>query len=143
MACLSVGCIVSMLTGDVMVLRDEVLPANLYSNIIAGALALVCLVRFVALLVRDGAAADDGKEAAVFTPPVVLAGLVSLAYTYGMESIGFYTSTFVCMFVLYFGFENWDKTKILRGLSFSLGLCALFYVTFTCMKIYLPDAMLF
>lgn len=140
--CFSAGCIASMAGGGALVLRDEVMPADLYSNVIAAALGAACIVRLF-LLYGKNAPADAQKKVVVFTQPTVLIGAISLLYTLGIASVGFYISTFICMFALFFGFERWEASRAPKGLAFSLGLCVMFYVTFTYMKIYLPDAMLF
>ncbi|MCL1999814.1 MAG: tripartite tricarboxylate transporter TctB family protein [Planctomycetes bacterium] len=140
--CFSIGCIKSMLGGSSIVLRDEILPANLYSNVLAGFLIFVCIIRLVVLYGKN-AVADDDKKIILFTPTAFLIAACSIIYAIGITSIGFYISSFICLLALFLGFENWNRAKIGTGLIFSIGLCIIFYVTFSYMKIYLPDAIFF
>lgn len=140
----SVACILSTSGGSALILQDESLPAHVYSNILAGLLIAVCAVRLAMMFVfRMAGPRPEDEPAPVFSPSALLIAICSIFYTIGITYIGFYISTFVCMLVLYLGFENWQKRKLRVGVIFSLGLCLIFYVSFYFLKIYLPDGLLF
>jgi len=139
----SLACLLSDSGASALVLKDESLPAHLYSNVLAGLLAVVSVLRLGALFVRRGAAEGTGKREPMALPSTLLIAGCSVFYTLGISYMGFYVSTFVFMFVLFLGFENWRKDRVKTGLVFSLGLCAIFFVSFYFLKIYLPDGLLF
>jgi hypothetical protein len=140
----SAACLLSSSGGSALILKDENLPAHVYSNILAGLLAAVSIFRII-MLARPKMAGFAGSDAPApaFSKSALLIAGCSIFYTLGITYVGFYVSTFLCMFVLYLGFENWEKAKVKVGLVFSLGLCLVFYVSFYFLKIYLPDGLLF
>lgn len=138
----SAACLFMGTRGDVLVLKNESLPANLYSNILAGLLGGVCLLRLALLRFFGGnKTAKNGKR--IWTRSTILIGLCAILYALGITYVGFYVSTFLCMLGLFLGFENWRRDKLKAGLLFSLGLCLVFFVSFNFLKIYLPDGILF
>ena len=140
----SMACILSTSGGSALILKNESLPAHVYSNILAVLLAAAGAVRIVMLVMpRWSGSGYGGTAAPVIAKSTVLIAVCSILYTAGITFVGFYVSTFICIFVLYLGFENWQKAKLRAGLIFSAGLCIVFYVSFYFLKIYLPDGLLF
>jgi Tripartite tricarboxylate transporter TctB family len=139
----SVACIISASGGSALILADESLPAHVYSNILAVLLLFVALVRLISLIFFQRTGVIQAATEPIMSRSTLLIAACAVLYTIGITYIGFYVSTFFCMIVLYLGFENWQKSKIRIGMIFSVGLCVLFYVSFSFLKIYLPDGLLF
>jgi hypothetical protein len=141
---LSLACIISTKGGSTLILQDESLPAHLYSNILAGILIAAAVARLAVLFFAAKTRVEEGEAVrGVFSRSTLLIAGCSVLYTLGITYVGFYISTFLCMIVLYLGFENWRKSELRTGLLFSLALCLVFFISFYFLKIYLPDGLLF
>lgn len=141
---LSVASVVWTLRSTAPVVRDQTLPPYTYSNVLAGLLAFLCLSSIPSALKFDRKGSH--KEERPKDRPsssILLTALCAVFYVVGLRYVGFYVSTFFCMIVLHLNFENWRVSQLPRAVLFGLGLCTVFYVVFSFLRIYIPDGWLF
>lgn len=128
-------------------MKNEYLTPNNYSNIISCVLlAALGAQLLMTLLTKEKQVQDEEKIEPIqrgMALNVAFIIICAVIFVLGMRYIGFYISTAVCLFIMNMTFENWNKAHIIKSIAFSLGVCAIFFVVFRYLKVFLPNAMLF
>lgn len=146
-AVFAVVCLASKTASDEFIAKDEYMAPGFYSDVLCAALILLIGTNVLFTLFRHRKEAEqqkgDTETLATKTHAVAFMMVCSVLYVLGIMSIGFYIVTAACLFVMNMTFENWEKKYLLKAVIFSLGTCAVFFIVFKYLKIFLPKAILF
>lgn len=145
LAAFGVSCIFFSNTGaNALGMKKEYLTPNFYSDVLSGGLILSALIQ--AGIYMRGKGQTEKETDNTSKKEWMLVGFVmlcSVLYVFGMGTIGFYISTFLCLFAINMTFEGWKRTCLGKGLVFALGVCMIFFVAFRYLKVFLPKTILF
>jgi len=126
--------------------NDEILSAYGYVIIISVSLIFISLIHLISAMRDTDKASDHGETYKNRTTiNILLLIIFTVFFILGMIYIGFYISSFFFVILIFLTIENWkiSKTKIVKGVIFSLFLNFILFITLSSLDIFLPDTILF
>ncbi len=124
----------------VRVFVSEPLTAKTYGMIISGLLAAACITQLAKNIMKSAAKAEDKPMVIKEKLRMVIIAVMTLFYCYGINNIGYFTSTFLFLtitMIVLLDVLSWKS--IVKCSAFSLVFCIALKFMFDLMLVYMPN----
>lgn len=136
----AVGAAVFVGSRNIATLIEEPVTASSYGMLVSGIFTLACFIRIIQNVLAAKKGQDGGKLVIAYPKIIIGMCVMIFVYAFGITAIGYFTSTFVFMWVMLvlLGGSKEVKTIVKYG-AFSVVFCVALYFMFKVMSVYLPN----